>query len=196
MNRLASTTRIAVEPARLFARLPAVTQATGLGRSTMYRLVANGAFPRPVHLGLGRRAIAWLGRALQARVRLWRLLQGLHEGQLHFARQPARLVLRDHPARCVLRSGHDKLAHRAAGQRRRVLEQALLCRGHAGFEPGVGTPETKNPSRVNGLGLLLGRPGTAWNPVTCARSSPCRSPSTRPGSRLPSGARSRRSPSC
>lgn len=54
MNRLASTTRSAVEPARL---LPEVIQATGLGRSTIYRLVANGAFPRPVHLG--PRAIAW-----------------------------------------------------------------------------------------------------------------------------------------
>ena len=57
MNRLASTTRSAAEPGRLFARLPAVIQATGLGRSTIYRLVANGAFPRPVHLG--PRAIAW-----------------------------------------------------------------------------------------------------------------------------------------
>ena len=57
MNHLASTTRSAGEPARLFARLPAVIQATGLGRSTIYRLVANRAFPRPVHLG--PRAIAW-----------------------------------------------------------------------------------------------------------------------------------------
>jgi prophage regulatory protein len=57
MNRQASTTRSAVEPARLFARLPAVTKATGLGRSTIYRLVANRAFPPPVHLG--PRAIAW-----------------------------------------------------------------------------------------------------------------------------------------
>jgi len=57
MNRLASTTRGAAEPARLFARLPTVMQATGLGRSTIYRLVACGAFPRPVHLG--PRAVAW-----------------------------------------------------------------------------------------------------------------------------------------
>jgi prophage regulatory protein len=57
MNRHAFTTRSAVEPDRLFARLPAVIQVTGLGRSTIYRLVANGAFPRPVHLG--PRAIAW-----------------------------------------------------------------------------------------------------------------------------------------
>lgn len=45
------------EAPRLFARLPTVMQATGLGRSTIYRLVASGAFPAPVHLGL--RAIAW-----------------------------------------------------------------------------------------------------------------------------------------
>jgi len=57
MNRLASTTRSAVEPARLFARLPAVIQATDLGRSAICRLVASGAFPRP--LRLGPRAIAW-----------------------------------------------------------------------------------------------------------------------------------------
>ena len=57
MNRLASTSRSAAEPARRFVRLPTVIQATGLGRSTIYRLVASGAFPRPVHLG--PRAIAW-----------------------------------------------------------------------------------------------------------------------------------------
>lgn len=45
------------EPPRLFARLPTVIQATGLGRSTIYRLVATGAFPAPVHLG--PRAVAW-----------------------------------------------------------------------------------------------------------------------------------------
>ena len=45
------------QPPRLFARLPTVMQATGLGRSTIYRLVASGAFPAPVHLG--PRAVAW-----------------------------------------------------------------------------------------------------------------------------------------
>jgi len=34
-----------------------VLQATGLGRSTIYRLVAHGSFPRPVRVGL--RAVAW-----------------------------------------------------------------------------------------------------------------------------------------
>ena len=57
MNRLTSTTQPTAMPARMFARLPTVIQATGLGRSTIYRLVANGAFPPPVHLG--PRAVAW-----------------------------------------------------------------------------------------------------------------------------------------
>jgi len=57
MNRLALTTQLSAAPTRMFARLPTVIQATGLGRSTIYRLVATGAFPPPVHLG--PRAVAW-----------------------------------------------------------------------------------------------------------------------------------------
>ena len=58
MNRLASAaSRAAGNTAPLFARLPTVMRTTGLGRSTIYRLVASGEFPRPVHLG--PRAIAW-----------------------------------------------------------------------------------------------------------------------------------------
>ena len=56
MNRLASTSQGAAEPARLFVRLPTAIKATGLVRSTICRLVASGAFPRHVHLG--PRAIA------------------------------------------------------------------------------------------------------------------------------------------
>jgi prophage regulatory protein len=44
-------------PPRLFARLPTVLAATGLGRSTIYRLIANGSFPAPVRLG--PRAVGW-----------------------------------------------------------------------------------------------------------------------------------------
>lgn len=44
-------------PPRLFARLPTVLAATGLGRSTIYRLIADGSFPAPVRLG--PRAVAW-----------------------------------------------------------------------------------------------------------------------------------------
>jgi prophage regulatory protein len=42
---------------RVFARLPTVVQVTGLGRSTIYRMVASGAFPAPFQVGL--RAVAW-----------------------------------------------------------------------------------------------------------------------------------------
>jgi prophage regulatory protein len=61
------------EPTRLFARLPTVIQATGLGRSTIYRLIADGAFPAPVHLG--PRAVAWrwsdLDQWSQSRTTTW-----------------------------------------------------------------------------------------------------------------------------
>jgi prophage regulatory protein len=42
---------------RVFARLPTVIQATGLGRSTIYRWIAEGSFPPPVRLG--PRTVAW-----------------------------------------------------------------------------------------------------------------------------------------
>jgi len=44
-------------PDRQLARLPAVLKLTGLGRSTIYRWVADGSFPAPVQLG--PRAVAW-----------------------------------------------------------------------------------------------------------------------------------------
>ena len=43
-------------PDRLL-RLPEVKSRTGLGRSSIYRLVATGAFPRPRKLA--ERAVAW-----------------------------------------------------------------------------------------------------------------------------------------
>ena len=42
---------------RLLARLPVVLNMTGLGRSTIYRWIADGSFPAPVRLG--PRAVAW-----------------------------------------------------------------------------------------------------------------------------------------
>lgn len=57
MKPLGTATARSTDPPRLFARLPTVIQATGLGRSTIYRLVASGSFPAPVHLG--PRAVAW-----------------------------------------------------------------------------------------------------------------------------------------
>jgi prophage regulatory protein len=47
----------ATDPPRLLARLPVVLKVTGLGRSTIYRWIADGSFPAPVRLG--RRAVAW-----------------------------------------------------------------------------------------------------------------------------------------
>ena len=45
------------DPPRVLARLPVVLKMTGLGRSTIYRWIADGSFPRPVRLG--PRAVAW-----------------------------------------------------------------------------------------------------------------------------------------
>lgn len=47
----------AADSPRLLARLPVVLKVTGLGRSTIYRWIADGSFPAPVRLG--RRAVAW-----------------------------------------------------------------------------------------------------------------------------------------
>jgi prophage regulatory protein len=38
-------------------RRPQVEQATGLSRSTLYAMMADGAFPKPVKLG--KRAVGW-----------------------------------------------------------------------------------------------------------------------------------------
>jgi prophage regulatory protein len=43
--------------APLLLRMPTVMRLTGLGRSTIYRLVAARKFPSPVRLG--PRAVAW-----------------------------------------------------------------------------------------------------------------------------------------
>ncbi len=47
----------ATAPQPMFLRMSAVVQMTGLGRTTIYRLMADDAFPSPVKLG--PRAIAW-----------------------------------------------------------------------------------------------------------------------------------------
>ena len=41
----------------VFLRMPTVMRITGLGRSTIYRLMADQKFPSPVRLG--PRAVAW-----------------------------------------------------------------------------------------------------------------------------------------
>jgi len=47
----------AAEPLPRFLRLPAVLQATGLARSTVYRMMAEHTFPAPVKLA--KRAVGW-----------------------------------------------------------------------------------------------------------------------------------------
>lgn len=42
---------------RLFARMSAVLRLTGLGRSTIYRLIAEDKFPAQVRIGT--RAVGW-----------------------------------------------------------------------------------------------------------------------------------------
>lgn len=44
-------------------RLPAVLRTTGLGRSTLYRLISEQAFPPPVKLA--SRAVAWRREEVQ-----------------------------------------------------------------------------------------------------------------------------------
>lgn len=53
----ASGSRNGSDQASLFLRLPAVMKLTGLGRSTIYRMVADNRFPCPVRIA--SRAVAW-----------------------------------------------------------------------------------------------------------------------------------------
>ena len=45
------------EPIRPLLRLSTVLKITGLARSTIYRMIAEHAFPAPVKIG--KRAVAW-----------------------------------------------------------------------------------------------------------------------------------------
>lgn len=53
-----------VLPREGFAKLPAVLNATGLSRSTLYSKVKLGGFPAPVKLG--ERAVAWPVESVRA----------------------------------------------------------------------------------------------------------------------------------
>ena len=44
--------------ATAFLRLPQVIQRTGISRSAIYKMVADGAFPVPVRIGA--RTVAWV----------------------------------------------------------------------------------------------------------------------------------------
>lgn len=50
-------------PDRLLRR-PSVQELTGLTKSTLYRLVSQGAFPLPIRIG--SRAVAWRESAVAA----------------------------------------------------------------------------------------------------------------------------------
>lgn len=50
-----TSTAQSVQP--VFLRMPTVIRLTGLGRSTIYRLIAQQKFPGPVRVGT--RAVAW-----------------------------------------------------------------------------------------------------------------------------------------
>ena len=41
-------------------RLPGVKERIGLGKSYIYQKIKEGTFPRPVSLGVDRRAVGWL----------------------------------------------------------------------------------------------------------------------------------------
>lgn len=44
-------------------RLKAVMEATGLGRSSIYKFIAQGTFPKPVQLG--DRAVGWVDQEVE-----------------------------------------------------------------------------------------------------------------------------------
>lgn len=45
-------------------RMPEVKRLTGLGRTSIYQMMAGGKFPRPV--SLGSRAVGWMVRDIRA----------------------------------------------------------------------------------------------------------------------------------
>ena len=56
-SRTETTQSTADIPLAMFVRMAAVVRMTGLGRSTIYRLMAEDKFPSPVRLA--KRAVAW-----------------------------------------------------------------------------------------------------------------------------------------
>ncbi|WP_298464005.1 AlpA family transcriptional regulator [uncultured Erythrobacter sp.] len=58
-NRLAEPRR-----ATRLIRLPEVMRRVGLGRSTIYRWMSEGSFPKPVQLG--GHAVAWVEQEVEA----------------------------------------------------------------------------------------------------------------------------------
>ena len=46
------------------SRIRQVERTTGMARSTIYRKIANGSFPKPI--SLGDRAVGWLAADIQS----------------------------------------------------------------------------------------------------------------------------------
>lgn len=59
-------------------RLPEVRQSVGLARSTVYRLMETGEFPRPIPLG--GRSVGWL----QSDIEAWLNEQAAKAGHQHY----------------------------------------------------------------------------------------------------------------
>lgn len=59
-----SLTDLRDQPALVFLRMHAVMKITGLGRSTIYRLIASKQFPSPVRLT--SHAVAWRSTDIEA----------------------------------------------------------------------------------------------------------------------------------
>ena len=75
LSQSASQSQVASpEPVQRIMRLPAVLLATGLTRSTLYRLMAQRAFPTPVTLA--KRSVGWRQHDVrewnEARPQAWR----------------------------------------------------------------------------------------------------------------------------
>lgn len=51
------SSRTPMQPDEVLLRLPAVTRQTGLGKSTLYGLVSQGQFPKPIRISA--RCVAW-----------------------------------------------------------------------------------------------------------------------------------------
>lgn len=56
-HHIAHQAVLPVLPTTRLLRLPLVLRVTGLGRSTIYRMIAKKQFPRPCRIG--DRAVAW-----------------------------------------------------------------------------------------------------------------------------------------
>jgi prophage regulatory protein len=57
MSQTQTETKPPADVPAVFVRMPTVVRMTGLGRSTIYRLMAEDKFPSPVRLA--KRAVAW-----------------------------------------------------------------------------------------------------------------------------------------